>query len=189
MVNQQSLPHWWRIWERSCLIVAAVGFLIPALGLLLFGPYSNLRFVAFLFVGLAGLGARSSMLAWFGSDIPQLRHWVLAGVLTGTAAAVIGSSLRLVGLWNGTVPITALSVLALLVLSLVHMRMRSGRQTSAGILLTITLLNGIIACAGGYEIASTLVRVVVEVGILTTLATVLLAAVCGAGIGGWRYVI
>jgi hypothetical protein len=188
MINQQSLPQWWRIWERGCLIVAAVGFLLPALGLLFFGPYSNLRFVAFLFVGLAGLGARSSVLAWFGSENPHLRRWVLAGVLTGTAAAVVGGSLRLAALWDGDVPITALAVLALLVLSLVHMRARSGRQASAGILLTITLLNGIIACAGGYEIAATLVGIT-EVNMLTVLATVLLAAVCGAGIGGWRYVV
>jgi hypothetical protein len=188
MINQQLLPYWWRIWEKGCLIVAASGFLIPALGLLLLGPTSNIRFVAFLFLGLAGLGARSSVLAWFGSNAPHLRRWILAGVLTGTAAAVVGSSLRLTALWGSEVPITALAVLALLILSIVHMRARSRQQPSAGSLLTITLLNGIIACAGGYEIAATLIGLT-EVGTLVALATVLLAAICGAGIGGWRYVV
>jgi hypothetical protein len=188
MVNQQLLPYWWRMWERGCLIVAASGFLIPALGLLLLGPTSNIRFVAFLFLGLAGLGARSSVLAWFGSDAPHIRRWVLTGVLTGAAAAVAGGGLRLAAPWDGTIPITALAVLALLVLSLVHMRVRSRQDVSAGMLLTITALNGIIACAGGYEIAATLVGMA-EIDTMVVLATTLLAAVCGAGIGGWRYVV
>ncbi len=189
MSDQPVQPGWLRLWQRSCFVVAGAAFLIPALGLLLFGPNEGLQFVALLFVGIAALGARSAVVSWVDTQQGTLpasrRYWIIAGLVVGILVALVGSIIELQAIDLGSEPVTA-AVIALMFLSLVQMFARSYRDHNTTTLVLTLLLNTVIAWSAGYVIATGLTGAF-GAGGAGAAAVLVVSALCGAGIGGWRY--
>lgn len=190
--GSMARARWRRIWEHGCVVVSGAALLIPAIGLLVFGPGVQLRFVGFLFVGIAALGARSSLTTWLDTrhSRPALGQWILTGVLAGAIAAFIGSIAVVSNSPIEVLPFTTAGIVALMALSLVRLSARSKQQHTGTTLVITTVLNIIVAAAGGHEIALTLVQLVgTELTSLSSILIISTAVVCGAGIGGWNYAV
>jgi hypothetical protein len=189
-LDTSSPPRWRRLWETGWLIVAVVAFVLPALGFVLLDAPGRTRLVALLFVGLAALGARSSLTAWLDTRerAPALGRWILGGVLLGAAMALLGGVMAAFWLIVPTTVFTLMAVVALVLLNIIHLRVRGQRKQTPFTLLATTVLNGIIAYAGGYEVTLALTTLAGG-GVALALVALVLGALCGAGIGGWRYMV
>jgi hypothetical protein len=186
----KNAPRWRRLWQVGWLVVAVVALALPALGFVLLGTPQQAALVALLFVGLAALGARSSLITWLDmrEHAPAIGRWILAGVLLGAGMALIGGLMAAFWLAAATGIFTLLAVVALMLLSLVHLQVRGRRKQTRFTLLATTILNSTIAYAAGYEITLALTSVLGG-GAAVALLALLLAMLCGAGIGGWRYTV
>lgn len=186
----KSAPRWRRLWQTGWLVVAVVALALPALAFVLLDTPEQAPLVALLFVGLAALGARSSLITWLDmrERAPAIGRWILAGVLLGAVMALIGGMMAAFWLAAATGIFTLLAVAALVLLSLVHLQVRGRRKQTRFTLLATTGLNGTIAYAAGYEITFALTSVLGG-GAAVALLALLLGMLCGAGIGGWRYVV
>jgi hypothetical protein len=186
----KNAPRWRRLWQTGWLVVAVVALALPALGFVLLDAPQRAALVALLFVGLAALGARSSLITWFDmrEHAPAIGRWILAGVLLGAGMALIGGLMAAFWLAAATGIFTLLAVVALVLLSLVHLQVRGRRKQTRFTLLATTILNSTIAYAAGYEITLALTSVLGG-GAAVALVALLLGMLCGAGIGGWRYTV
>jgi hypothetical protein len=188
--DAKSAPRWRRLWQTGWLVVAVVALALPALAFVVLDTPEHAPLVALLFVGLAALGARSSLITWLDmrERAPAIGRWILAGVLLGAVMALIGGMMAAFWLAAATGIFTMLAVAALVLLSLVHLQVRGRRKQTRYTLLATTGLNSTIAYAAGYEITFALTSVFGG-GAAVALLALLLGMLCGAGIGGWRYVV
>jgi hypothetical protein len=186
-MQQRKVSQAGRVWDKACLVVAIVAFIVPVVVFVLQDADSRAAPVAPLFVGLAALGARSSVAVWLdpNREPATLIRWVVAGVLVGVGAAGVGAVLAL-NAFEMPFPPAGAAVLALVMLSVVHLQVHTRKRSTTATLLNTTILNGVIAWAAGYELATGLLQWM-DGGTGVLVASILVALLCGGGIGGWRY--
>ncbi len=183
---ENALPGWYEVARNASLVLAIAALATPLLVLIVLPGPRPFWLVGMLFLGIAALGIRDGIGAWY--RVPTLRKWLRAGGAVGTLSALVGSSLVLLASPFAALPLTTLGIVALLLISVVGMQVRARQRHTQFTLLATIVLNAVIAFAGGYEVSRGAQQILSDPMMIGATALTL-SIVCGVGIGMWRYTV